>query len=95
MAVPWRWRRLLPSRCQPFEEGNRRCGRVVRRESGAKNCQPFIHLERAELARLEGDTETRVRELREAHRLFTAMGATGQAESISRLLSAVSPQPEE
>jgi adenylate cyclase len=65
------------------------------RETGAKNYQPFIHLERAELARLEGDARTRVRELREAHRLFVEMGATGQAERISRQLSAVSPQPEE
>ena len=45
------------------------------RETGAKNYQAFIHLERARLARLEGNTETRVRELREAHRLFVAMGA--------------------
>jgi hypothetical protein len=44
--------------------------------------QPFLHVERAELARLIGDATTRVRELREAHRLFTAMGATGHAERL-------------
>ncbi len=56
---------------------------------------PFIHVERAELARLLGDEAAYQRELREAHRLFTAMGATGHAERISRQLSVVSSQPEE
>ncbi len=56
---------------------------------------PFIHVERAALARLLGDEAAYQRELREAHRLFTAMGATGHAERISRQLSAVSTQPEE
>jgi adenylate cyclase len=65
------------------------------RETGAKNYQPFVHLERAELARLLGDEAGYQRDLREAHRLFCEMGATGQAERISRQLSAVSPQPEE
>jgi len=57
------------------------------RETGAKNYQPFIHLERAELARLEGDAETRVRELREAHRLFLAMGAPIRVEQVERQLA--------
>jgi hypothetical protein len=57
-------------------------------ETGAKNCQPFVHLERAELARLEGDTETRGRELREALRLFVAMGATIRVEQVERELAA-------
>jgi hypothetical protein len=39
--------------------------------TGAKSYAPFLHLERAELARLTGDEDTRERELREAHRLFT------------------------
>ena len=39
--------------------------------SGAKSYEPFLHVERAELARLSGDEATRQRELREAHRLFT------------------------
>jgi len=54
------------------------------RETGAKNHQPFIHLERAELARIEGNTEARGRELCEAHRLFTAIGAAGQAERLAK-----------
>jgi ATP/maltotriose-dependent transcriptional regulator MalT len=62
------------------------------RETGAKNYQPFIHLERAELARLDGDEALQLRELREAHRLFVAIGATGQAERIIQQLRAVGPQ---
>jgi tetratricopeptide (TPR) repeat protein len=54
--------------------------------SGAKSYQPFIHVERAELARLTGDEATRERELREAHRLFTEIGAPIRAEQIAREL---------
>ena len=43
--------------------------------SGAKSYEPFLHVERAKLARLTGDEASRERELREAHRLFTAIGA--------------------
>ncbi len=39
--------------------------------SGAKSYEPFLHVERAELARLTGDEAARELELREAHRLFT------------------------
>jgi hypothetical protein len=46
-----------------------------------------LSLERAELARLEGDAETRVRELREAHRLFLAMGAPIRVEQVERQLA--------
>jgi len=46
---------------------------------------PFLSLERAELARLLDDEATCQRELREALRLFTAMGATGRAERIEAL----------
>ena len=51
---------------------------------------PFIHVERGELARLLGDEAAYQCELREAHRVFVAMGATGHAERISRQLAAVS-----
>jgi hypothetical protein len=47
--------------------------------SGAKSYEPFRHIERDELAKLTGDEATRQRELREAHRLFTEMGATIRA----------------
>jgi tetratricopeptide (TPR) repeat protein len=55
-------------------------------ETGAKQYEPFIHLERAELARLTADDPTRLRELREAHRLFTAMGATARAKQVAKEL---------
>ncbi len=51
-------------------------------ETGARGYLPFIHHERAELARLLGDEASRQRELREAHRLFTEMGATARAERV-------------
>jgi class 3 adenylate cyclase/tetratricopeptide (TPR) repeat protein len=55
--------------------------------SGAKSYAPFFHVERAELARLTGDDASRDSELRQAHRLFTEMGATGQAERLASELS--------
>jgi len=61
----------------------------------ARAYAPLIHVERAELARLLGDDAAYQCELREALRLFVAMGATGHAERISRQLAAVSPQPAE
>src|SRR5262249_22989817 len=36
--------------------------------SGAKSYEPYLHVERAELARLTSDDAVRARELREAHR---------------------------
>jgi len=46
----------------------------------------WVHVERAELPRVVGDEVGRQRELREAHRLFTAMGATARAEQVAREL---------
>ncbi len=45
-----------------------------------------VHEVRAELAQLEGDADARRRHLREAHRLYTEMGATGHAERVAREL---------
>jgi class 3 adenylate cyclase/tetratricopeptide (TPR) repeat protein len=56
-------------------------------ETGATSYEPFIHAELAELARLTGHAATRERELREAHRLFTAMGATRHAARIAQELA--------
>jgi tetratricopeptide (TPR) repeat protein len=56
--------------------------------SGAKSYQPFLRVERAELARLSADDPARRRELREAHRLFTEMGAPFRAEQVERELGA-------
>jgi len=47
---------------------------------------PFIHVERAALARLTGDEPTGQRELREAHRLFVEIGAPLRAEPIAQEL---------
>jgi tetratricopeptide (TPR) repeat protein len=55
-------------------------------ETGSKVYVPKVHEERAELARLRGDEATRERELREAQRLYTAMGANGHAERLAREL---------
>ncbi len=55
-------------------------------ETGMRAYEPFIHEERAALARLLGDEATRERELREAHRLFTEMGATGHAARLAKEL---------
>jgi hypothetical protein len=49
---------------------------------------PFICLVRAELARLAGDETTRQCELREAHRLFTEMGAPIRAAEVLKEIGA-------
>jgi hypothetical protein len=54
--------------------------------TGIRAWQPFLHVERAELARLIGDETVWERELREAHRLFTEMGATGHVARLEREL---------
>jgi tetratricopeptide (TPR) repeat protein len=57
--------------------------------TGASSYQPMIHLERAELAHQNGDETERERELSEAHRLFTQIGATGHAERVAGQLTAL------
>jgi tetratricopeptide (TPR) repeat protein len=54
--------------------------------TGAKSYEPFLHVERAELACLRGDEATRERELREAHRLFLEIGAPIRAAQIAKEL---------
>ena len=54
--------------------------------SGAESYEPFLHVERAELARLTGDAAARECELREAHRLFLEIGAPIRAAEIARAL---------
>jgi hypothetical protein len=46
-----------------------------------------LSVERAELVRLNGDNDTRQRELREAHRLFTEIGAPIRAEQVAKDLA--------
>jgi len=54
--------------------------------SGAKSYEPFLHVERAEIARLMGDEATRECEVREAHRLFTEIGAPIRAAEVAKEL---------
>ena len=56
---------------------------------GAAGVEPTIHVQRAELARQDGDDHTRELELREAYRLFTAIGATGHADRLAGTLADV------
>jgi tetratricopeptide (TPR) repeat protein len=53
------------------------------RNIGMRSLEPMIHIERAELAHQNGDEDERQRELREAHRLFLEIGASGHAERLS------------
>ena len=54
--------------------------------TGARSRTPFIHMHRAELARLSGDTAMCERELRTAQRLFAEMGASGHVAQVRQLL---------
>jgi adenylate cyclase len=60
------------------------------RESEALAFEPLLRVELAELARRRGDEETRERELREAQRLFTEMGANGEATRLAGELAPLS-----
>jgi adenylate cyclase len=62
-------------------------------ETGLDVFTPFLHVERAALAQATGDEVTRQRELREAHRLFTAMGAPIRAEQVARELGSSAESP--
>jgi tetratricopeptide (TPR) repeat protein len=57
------------------------------RETGAKVYEPLVHVELAELARQSGDQEGRERELGQAHRLFSEIGARGHAERLAAELA--------
>ncbi len=55
-------------------------------EHGILLFAPTLHERRARLAALLGEDAGRERELREAQRLYTEMGATGHAERVGREL---------
>jgi hypothetical protein len=55
-------------------------------QTQARVYEPHVHEVRAGLADLLCDEATREHERREAHRLFTEMGATGHAERLAREL---------
>jgi hypothetical protein len=56
------------------------------RETGARLLLPSLYEERAGLARALQRPSDAERHLREAHRLYTEMGATGHAERLAREL---------
>jgi tetratricopeptide (TPR) repeat protein len=56
-------------------------------DTEARSLEPMVHIELAELARQNGDEEGRQRELREAHRLFTEIGAAGHADRLAEKLA--------
>ena len=55
-------------------------------ETHARVFQPFLHERRAQYAEVFDAEWTRDDELREAHRLFVDLGATGHAERVARML---------
>jgi hypothetical protein len=61
-------------------------GLALADQTGLVVLVPQFLVERAELARLRGDESERLDHLREAHRLFVEMGATGHAERVAREL---------
>ena len=85
-----RIRRLLPSahpQLSIIAPGTNTIeGSALIRQKGARAWAPFVCEERARLAQCLGDAAAE-RHLREAHRLFTEMGATGHAERLARELS--------
>jgi adenylate cyclase len=56
-------------------------------ETEARMYEPHVNELRSRLARLLGDEAMHARALREAHRLFSAQGATGHAERVAKNLS--------
>lgn len=56
-------------------------------ETEARAVEPFVREELAEIALRTGDAEAHARELREAHRLYEKMGATGHLARLDPLVS--------
>jgi ATP/maltotriose-dependent transcriptional regulator MalT len=59
-------------------------------ETGARAYAPFVHVERARLARLAGDKSACARDLRTAQRLFSEMGAARQVARVKEQLASES-----
>jgi hypothetical protein len=60
----------------------------VVRTLGTVVVEPLIHEVHAELAQQAGDVRGHAHHVREAHRLFVQMGATGHVERLERKLAA-------
>jgi adenylate cyclase len=71
---------------QEIEAALRRALELAR-ETEAKFWEPVVHVELAELARKSGEEEECQAELREAHRLFTEIGASGHAARLQAELA--------
>ncbi len=85
----WRWRGCWAPTALPGEEIEAALARTLEltRDGDTKAFEPLVHVELAELAGQSGDQERRERELLEAHRLFTQIGATGHAERVAAELA--------
>ena len=57
------------------------------KETFATSLAPLVLLDRAELPRLDGDSEARERALREARKLFAELGAPRRVQQIDALLA--------
>jgi hypothetical protein len=86
------WARVMLATGGPDDAGRIEAvlGRALElaRTAGAMAAEPLVRTELAELARRRGDEVGRARELREAHRLFTAIGAGGHAARLEGALAA-------
>ncbi len=70
-----------------IEAALQRCSELIE-QTGARLYTPQLHEQRAALADLADDAGEAERERREAHRLYTEMGATGHAERLAQELEA-------
>jgi class 3 adenylate cyclase/tetratricopeptide (TPR) repeat protein len=68
--------------CEQIEAALARALELAR-DTSSKAFEPLVHVELAELARQSGAAEECQRELREAHRLFREIGATGHMERLA------------
>src|SRR5437867_10334127 len=84
---PEEWHGIMDRFLHLLAEGVHRFEGTLNQYTGdsteAQAYTPFIHIERARRARLTGDEAGHARELREAHRLFTEMGAPIRAEQLA------------
>jgi tetratricopeptide (TPR) repeat protein len=74
-----------PAATQEIVSALERAQELIER-TGAESRRPRLAELRAELAHTLGDAAGRERHLREAHRLYTEMGATGHTERLGREL---------
>lgn len=81
--------KLAPGMDQLIRAGEGGLDLLAGRQPLGYGFEPMIHVERAELARQNGDHDECEQQLLEAHRPFTKIGATGHAEKLAARLPAV------